>query len=81
MENFGIPDNFHSLVVVLTCNFGEELFEESSPEDDFKNSLRLFFSPLHGFIFTSSSDVSSDEDSEEDLSLLAPFLVVKRIGR
>ncbi len=81
MENFGIPDNFHSLVVVLTCNFGEELFEESSLGDDFTNSLRLFFSPLHGFIFTLSSDVSSDEDSEEDLSLLAPFLVVKRIGR
>ena len=81
VENFGIPDNFHSLVVVLTCNFGEELFDESSLEDDFTNSLRLFFSPLHGFIFTSSSDVSSDEDSEEDLSLLVPFLVVKRIGR
>jgi hypothetical protein len=37
--------------------------------------------PVHGFFFTSSSDVSLDEDSEEDLSLLALFLVVKCVGR
>ncbi len=66
VENLGIPDNFHSLVVVLRCNFGEELFEESLLEDDFTNSLWLFFSPLHGFFFTSSSDVSLDEDSDKD---------------
>ncbi len=79
MEIFGIPDNFHSLVEVLTCNFGEALFEESSLEDDSTNSLRFFFSPLLGFFFTSSSDVSLDEDSEEDLSRLAPFPVIFKI--
>ena len=75
MENFGIPDNFHSLVVVLTCNFGEALFEESSLKDDSTISLRFFFSPLLGLFFTSSSD----EDLEEDLSRLAPFPAVFEI--
>ncbi len=42
MENFCIPDNFHSLVVVLMCNFGEELFEESLLEDDFNFGEELF---------------------------------------